>query len=200
MDSQYCLKENRALCEKSISYNDKLAPLFIRNILYSLIPEGTERIYVLGIGSNMISGDSLGPLVGTLLSNLYPKHLTVFGNLQHPLDGVNFIQDFSQISVLKNSFVIAIDSVLGPEDYVNTIVIREGALHPGEALGKKLNPVGDCSMMGVVLKQDHDTANSLLYTNLHLIYTMAMSIAKGISLSVRQYFHYPANHPILNVR
>lgn len=88
MDSQYCLKENRALCEKSISYNDKLAPLFIRNILYSLIPEGTERIYVLGIGSNMISGDSLGPLVGTLLSNLYPKHLTVFGNLQHPLDGV----------------------------------------------------------------------------------------------------------------
>ncbi|WP_299088499.1 DUF1256 domain-containing protein [uncultured Metabacillus sp.] len=75
------MNRKRAMLEGIIPYNHKLAPLFIRNTLYSLIPEGTEHIYVVGIGSNLINGDSLGPFVGTLLQDLYPEHLSIIGNL-----------------------------------------------------------------------------------------------------------------------
>jgi putative sporulation protein YyaC len=182
--------------EKIIPYNHRLAPLFIRDTLYSLIPEGIQHIYVVGIGSNMINGDSLGPFVGTLLNNLFPNHLTVLGNLQFPLDATTLVPEFSSIDLPKNSFVIAIDSVLGSESIVNSIVVQEGSLQPGKGLAQNLPSIGDCSIMGVVLKNDLAIESSLLYTNLHLVYTMATTIAKGLSLAVRQYFNYPSDHPI----
>ncbi|WP_051633765.1 spore protease YyaC [Bacillus sp. UNC41MFS5] len=185
------------LFEKIIPFNHKLAPLFIRDSLHSIIPEGTEHIFVIGIGSNIINGDSLGPFVGTLLHNLYPQHLTVVGNLQSPLDGQTLVPKVSQITLPQNSFVIAIDSVLGSERIVNSIVVRDGSLLPGSGLGKKLPAIGDCSIMGVVLENDPTLECSLLSTNLHLIYTMATNIAKGISLAIRQYYKYPSCHPLL---
>ncbi|OAS88610.1 hypothetical protein A6K24_16160 [Metabacillus litoralis] len=185
------------MLEGIIPYSHKLAPLFIRNTLYNLIPEGTEHIYVVGIGSNLINGDSLGPFVGTLLQDMYPNHLTVLGNLKSPLDATTIVPRFSGIALPNNSFVVAIDSVLGSEGIVNTIVVREGSLRPGSGLGHNLPSIGDCSVMGVVLENDPAVESSLFYTNLHLIYTMATNIAKGISLAIRQYFKYPSDHPIL---
>jgi putative sporulation protein YyaC len=182
--------------DRIFPFNHKLAPLFIRDTLHSLIPEGTQHIYVIGIGSNVINGDSLGPFVGTLLHNRYPNHLTVMGNLQYPLDAQTLVPKFSRMTLPKNSFVIAIDSVLGSEGIVNSIVVQNGSLLPGSGLGKKLPPFGDCSIMGVVLENDPAVECSLLSTNLHLIYTMATNIAKGISLAVRQYYKYPSQHPI----
>ena len=185
--------------EKVIPFNDRLAPLLIRNTLYSLIPEGTKHIFVVGIGSNLISGDSLGPFVGTLLGNCFPQHLTVLGNLEFPMDATTIGPEFSQFNIPNNSFVISIDSVLGSADFVNSIVLRRGPLQPGLGLGHNLPPIGDCSVMGVVLTNEAVLGSHLLYTNLHLIYTMATNIAKGISLAVRQFFHYPSDHPILHV-
>jgi putative sporulation protein YyaC len=187
-----------SLFERMIPFNHKLAPLFIRDSLYSIIPDGTEHIFVIGIGSNVINGDSLGPFVGTLLHNLYPNHLSVFGNLQSPLDAQTLVPQVSRITLPQNSFVIAIDSVLGSERLVNSIVVRDGSLLPGSGLGKNLPPIGDCSIMGVVLENNPTLECSLLSTNLHFIYTMATNIAKGISLAVRQYYKYPSHHPILH--
>lgn len=180
-----------------IPYNSKLAPLFIRNTLYSIIPKETKHIYVVGIGSNQISGDSLGPFVGTLLQDKFPEHLSVLGNLQFPLDASNIEKEFAQISFPTNSFVIAIDSVLGSKKIVNSIVIQEGSLRPGEGIGQQLPTIGDCSIMGVVLENDPTIHASLFHTNLHLIYTMTTNIAKGICLAVRQFFNYPSHYPIL---
>jgi putative sporulation protein YyaC len=183
-----------------IPYYHRLAPLFIRQALYSLIPEGTQHIYVIGIGSSRINGDSLGPFVGTLLKNSYPDHLTVLGNLQSPLDAITLVSEVTTYPFRKNSFVLAVDSVFGSEDMVNSIVVNEGAIIPGVGLGNSLPPIGDSSITGIVLENDPALKNSLLCTDLNLIYTMATSIAKGISLTIRQYFKYPSDQPILPVR
>lgn len=180
-----------------IPYNDRLAPLYIRQALYALIPDGTEHIYVIGIGSSRINGDSLGPFVGSLLKNNFPNHLTVLGNLQAPLDATTLIPELGQISFQKNSFVLAIDSVLGSEEFVNSIVVKDDPIVPGVGLGNILPPIGNCGITGVVLENDPALKNSLLCTDLNLVYTMATSIAKGISLTVRQYFQYPSYQPIL---
>lgn len=194
---QHPLKQARPFNKKVISYDHKLAPMLIRNELLSIIPANIEHIYIAGIGSNLINGDSLGPFVGTLLENIYCEHLTIIGSLQSPLDAQTLTEQISHLSFSPNSFVIAVDSVLGPKNYVNTIVIRDGALLPGEGLGQNLPAVGDCSVMGVVLEDNPALESSLFYTNLHMIYTMALTIARGISLAVRQYFHYPLDQPIL---
>lgn len=183
-----------------IPYNHRLAPLFIRQALYSLIPQGTQHIYVIAIGSSRISGDSLGPFVGSLLKNIYSDHLTVLGNLQDPLDATTLVPELNHVSFQKNSFVLAIDTVLGSEELLNNIAVNDGPFVPGIGLGNILPPIGDCSITGVVLKNDPALKNSLLYTDLNLIYTMATSIAKGISLTVRQYFNYPSDQPILPYR
>lgn len=185
------------ILQEHIPYNHKLAPLFIRNALYSIIPKETQHLYVVGIGSNQINGDSLGPFVGTLLQDLYPDHLTVLGTLRSPLDATTLVPELSNFNSLKDSFIIAIDSVLGTREMINTIVVRNSSMQPGVGLGHNLPSIGDCSIMGVVLENDSSLQHSLLYTNLDLIYTMAAYIAKGISLTVRQFFKYPSKHPIL---
>lgn len=50
MLNRYEVDGKLTMSEGIIPYNHKLAPLFIRNTLYSLIPEGTEHFYVIGIG------------------------------------------------------------------------------------------------------------------------------------------------------
>lgn len=182
-----------------IPYNDRLAPLYIREALYSLIPDGTEHIYVIGIGSSRINGDSLGPFVGSLLKNNFPDRLTVHGNLQAPLEATTLVPELAQLPFRKNSFVLAIDSVLGSKEFVSSIVVKNGPIVPGVGVGNILPPIGNCSITGVVLENDPALKDSLLCTDLHLIYTMATSIAKGISLTVRQYFNYPSDRSILVV-
>lgn len=180
-----------------IPYNHRLAPLYIRQALYSLIPDGTEHIYVVGIGSSRINGDSLGPFVGTLLNNCFTERLTVLGNLQSPLDATTLVQALTPFTFRRNSFVLAVDSVFGSEEMVNSIVVNDGPMVPGIGLGHILPPIGDCSIKGVILENDPALRNSLLCTDLHLVYTMAAAIAKGISLTVRQYFKYPSDHSLL---
>ncbi|MED1202218.1 spore protease YyaC [Heyndrickxia acidicola] len=180
-----------------IPYNDKLAPLYIRNILHTLIPSSTQTIYVLGIGSNRITGDSLGSLVGTLLHNLYPRHMKIIGCLASPLDAVTFIPRLSHTNFPEKSFVITVDSALGTIETKNSMVIRKGPFQPGAGLGHSFPFIGDCSVMGVVHEKDAAAENSLVFTNLHLIYTMAINIAKGISLAVRQFYRYPSDEPLL---
>jgi len=197
MSIQNSEKETQTPSTKMIPYNHTLAPLFIRDALFSLIPERTEHIYVIGIGSNQISGDSLGPFVGTLLYDIYPNHLTIIGDLQNPIDASTILSEISRLRLPKNTFIVAIDSVLGSEELLNSIVVQNGAIRPGQGLGKILPSIGDCRVMGVVLENDPVRNESLLCTNLHLIYTMATNIAKGISLAVRQYYKYPAQHPVL---
>jgi putative sporulation protein YyaC len=182
-----------------IPYNHRLAPLYIRQALYSFIPDGTEHIYVVGIGSSRINGDSLGPFVGTMLNNCFTERLTVLGNLQFPLDATTLVQEVTPITFRRNSFVLAVDSVFGSEEMVNSIVVNGGSMVPGIGLGNILPPIGDCSIKGVILENDPALKNTLLCTDLHLVYTMAAAIAKGISLTVRQYFKYPSDHSILQI-
>ncbi|OQP07800.1 spore protease YyaC [Geobacillus sp. 46C-IIa] len=180
---------------RPIPYSDPLAPLLIRNELFSLLPAHTRHLTVVCIGSNRINGDSLGPFVGTLLENVYPDHLTVIGTLQEPVDATNLRFVHERLNE-RGSYVLAIDSIVGPRPFVHTIAIRPGALAPGTALGKSLPRIGDVSIMGVMMEETADMS-TLPYTNLHIVYQMAKVIALGLSLTVRQRYGYESSAPLL---
>ncbi|MFC0295984.1 spore protease YyaC [Geobacillus jurassicus] len=181
---------------RSISYCDPLAPLLIRNELFSLLPNDIRRLTVVCIGSNRINGDSLGPFVGTLLENVYPDHLTVIGTLKRPVDATNIQRVHQQLPKEPNSYVLAVDSIVGPRPFVHTIAIRPGALAPGTALGHSLPSIGDISIMGVIMEDSADI-DTLPYTNLHIVYQMAKAIALGLSLTIRQRYGYAPSAPLL---
>ncbi|WP_031404791.1 spore protease YyaC [Geobacillus vulcani] len=181
---------------RPIPYSDPLAPLLIRNELFSLLPAHIGHLTVVCIGSNRINGDSLGPFVGTLLENAYPDHLTVIGTLKRPVDATNIERVHQQLLKNPNSYVLAVDSIVGPRPFVHTIAIRPGALAPGTGLGHSLPSIGDLSIMGVMMEDTADIT-ALPYTNLHVVYQMAKAIALGLSLTVRQRYGYAPSAPLL---
>ncbi|MFX3659069.1 MAG: spore protease YyaC [Ectobacillus sp.] len=181
-----------------IPYNDPLAPLFIRNSLFSFLPNEIQKLTVLCIGSNRINGDSLGPFVGTLLQDAFPQHVTVIGSLQNPVDAPHLEKAVAQLDERSGNFLVSVDSIIGSKEHVHTIAIRQGALRPGSGLGKNLPAVGDASIMGVVLEESDNPFHALSYTNLNIVYQMARSIATGIALAARQHFGYEAHLPLLS--
>ncbi|MCM3584304.1 spore protease YyaC [Mesobacillus maritimus] len=193
---QQTIDRNPELLSK-ISYKKPYAPMLIRNHLFTIIPKETKYIYVMAIGSNSIIGDSIGPFVGTLLTGQYPKHLTVIGTLASPLDATTLETRIEEVHFPNNSFVIAVDSAIGPPSYVQSIVITKQPLQPGKALHHELPTVGHCGILAVMLENQKNIASKLIYSDLNVAYSMARTIALGISLAVRQFYQYPAEQPIL---
>lgn len=102
-----------------------------------------REIVFLCIGSDRYVGDSLGPLVGTLLreSNV-PYH--VYGTLKEPVHAFNLKDMLKDINKqLKKPLIISIDACLGEKSQVGYITFNKGPLAPGGALEKILPKVGD---------------------------------------------------------
>lgn len=102
--------------------------------------------FFLGVGTDRLTGDCLGPMVGTMLKN--KGYENVLGTIDHPVHAKNLEEKIKEIP--KNVTVIAIDSALGKRRDVGKISLTKGKLHAGMALGKDLTPVGDFHINGIV--------------------------------------------------
>ncbi|MCL2556751.1 MAG: spore protease YyaC [Firmicutes bacterium] len=114
----------------------------LKNKLSFLI--GAKQVVIVCIGTDLLSGDCLGPLVGQMLiENKAPCF--VYGTLKFPITAlnVNKVNEFIR-QKHKGQIVLAIDSAVG--DKVGNIRINKGAIEPGSALNKGLTPIGDVSI------------------------------------------------------
>src|SRR5690625_3154973 len=70
-----------------------------------------QSIIVLCIGTDRSTGDSLGPLTGTLLQNKKLRYMNVYGTLHEPVHALNLE---SYISLIQREhsfpFIIAVDA------------------------------------------------------------------------------------------
>lgn len=98
------------------------------------------------IGTDLVGGDCLGPIVGQLLikSNV-PAY--VYGTLDRPITATNLCEYYEFIRSNHSAPLIAVDSCVGKD--VGQISVAKGALRPGAASGKKLPAVGDISVTAV---------------------------------------------------
>src|SRR5690625_4281148 len=128
------------------------------------------------IGTDRSTGDSLGPLVGTNLSQL---GYDVIGTLHEPCHAVNLDEMIEKIPSEK--IIIAIDASLG--DYTNVGKVRfgKGPLKPGAGLQKELTPVGDYHVAGVVNVSGFMEYFVLQNTRLSLVIDMAARITDAIT-------------------
>lgn len=132
------------------------------------------------IGTDRYIGDCLGPLTGTFLSKLSIK-TPVFGTLDNPVHAINLAKNIIEV---KKRFpihrIIAIDACLGTTDNIGSIQIKYGPIHPGKGVGKKLPPVGDISIIGIVDSAEHGEFLSVHNIRLSLVMKMAEIITKGV--------------------
>ncbi|WP_240675955.1 spore protease YyaC [Ammoniphilus sp. CFH 90114] len=136
-----------------------------------------EDIIFLCIGSDRSVGDSLGPLVGTMLEeNQVPYR--IYGTLENPVHAFNLEDILKEINKrFKKPLIFSIDACLGEQDQVGHVYVKEGPLVPGRALEKVLPQVGDYHIVGMV--NYIDPLPSMQFLNDTRLYTV-MNLAKRI--------------------
>lgn len=144
----------------------------------SWLPKSPTEYVVVCIGTDRSTGDALGPLTGTLLSELKPKHMTIYGTLHQPVHAKN-LNEFIQLIQQKhrNAFIIAVDACLGKSSSVGDIIAIQEPLKPGAALNKNLPELGDIHLTGVVNINGFMEHAVLQNTRLSIVKDMANKLA-----------------------
>jgi len=138
------------------------------------------------IGTDRCIGDSLGPLVGYNLKNLNVNY-PVYGTIYDPIHAVNLKDNLKYLKIkYPDHNIIAVDASLGNPKSVGTIQFREGPIYPGKGVGKKLPPVGDYSLIGVVDSIDKFSSTNIHQVRLSLVMEMAEVITSSIYLATHR--------------
>ena len=123
---------------------------FQKQLLYMIQKYNKQQLPLLFvcIGTPNISGDCLGPLIGSVLENQIPA--MIYGTLDHPVHALNCEEIFHKIKKQhQKPFIIAIDAALGTLAQSGYILLKKGPLFPGKGVGKKLPPIGHLHISGV---------------------------------------------------
>src|SRR5699024_10564239 len=119
--------------------------------LINYLPTSLAPIIVLCIGTDRSTGDSLGPLTGTLLSNKQPRHLAVYGTLHQLVHKINLQDTIHEIDqTFSNPYIIAVDAALVKTKSFGHISTLNRPLQLVTALNKQLPAGGDAYISGVV--------------------------------------------------
>ncbi len=164
--------------------SDQFAYEALGRELYNLLENSRERsqpIIILCIGTDRVTGDSLGPLVGhQLLASA--NNFIIYGNLEQPVHAINLVETLEQIyQEYENPYVIAIDASLGTKDHIGYVTLRQGPLKPGQGISKDLPPIGDISITGIVNLSGKPGAFLLQNTRLYTVMKLVDCIALGIN-------------------
>ncbi len=168
-----------------INSYDKNAALMVKNTLKPIIYEKMNthtHIVVLCIGTDRVTGDSLGPFVGDRLTE--KGGVWVFGTIHKPVHAKNLQNALKFISSRGKPLVIAVDAALG--SHIGHITIADEGLKPGTALAKELPSAGHIGITGIVNSDGIGGIKILQSTRLSRVMDMSEVIAEGIRGAVME--------------
>lgn len=153
---------------------------FLERLLRDLDPGRSRPLVLVAIGTDRLTGDSLGPLVGSRARELAPG-LPIYGTLEGPVHAVNLAATIKEINqAYREPLVVAVDACLGQARNVGTVSIGRGSLHPGTGVHKDLPPVGEVFISGVVNVGGFLEFLVLQNTRLCLVMQLADCIARAL--------------------
>ncbi|MBR2322788.1 MAG: spore protease YyaC [Clostridia bacterium] len=139
----------------------------------------TDKPVIICVGSDLVVGDSLGPIVGSeLIKNLQGKAF-VYGTLDSPVTAkeIPVIQD--EIKKLHPySKILVIDAAVGNKEEIGYVKISSVGIKPGLGVNKNLPIIGDVSVIGIV--SDKNDKNLNFSTRFSLVYKLLSDIVSGI--------------------
>ena len=139
----------------------------------------TDKPVIICVGSDLVVGDSLGPIVGSeLIKNLQGKAF-VYGTLDSPVTAkeIPVIQD--EIKKLHPySKILVIDAAVGNREEIGYVKISSVGIKPGLGVNKNLPIIGEVSVIGIVSYKNEKNLN--FSTRFSLVYKLLSDIVSGI--------------------
>ena len=138
---------------------------------------------VVCVGSDLAIGDSLGPIVGSMLKfKTQGLGVFVYGTLASPVTA-------KEISCLRNFLkethgdaqILAVDAAVGEKGDIGLVKIHDTPLLPGAGANKDLGKIGDITLMGIVAEKSLTNYALLNTTRLNLVYSLAQIISDGLA-------------------
>jgi putative sporulation protein YyaC len=156
-----------------------------------------DKIVIICIGTDRSTGDSLGPLVGTMLSQSSIKDkVVIMGTLEYPVHAKNLERTIEEINEkYKDYTVIAIDACLGNRDSIGNIIVNDKPLYPGAAMDKALPPVGDISITGIINISGSLEFMIIQNTRLYIVNGLVKAIANIVENAINRYHRKRFGNP-----
>lgn len=137
-----------------------------------------DELAFLCIGTDRSTGDSLGPLVGTMLEER--GFGRVFGTLKEPCDAER-LPKVAEALAMQGAVVLAIDACLGRPESVGAYLVSDGPLTPARSVGRGFPPVGAYSVAAIVNENGPKPYFTLQTTSLGRVIGMATVIADALT-------------------
>lgn len=139
---------------------------------------------IICVGSDKISGDSLGPITGSMLiKKLALPQIFVLGSLESTVTAkeVNYLNTFVK-QTYKKRLIICVDSAVGAYSDVGAIKISDSSLMPGSGVNKKTEKIGDVSIQGVVAEKGLLSRTALAEVRMSMVYKMSDIISQALAI------------------
>jgi putative sporulation protein YyaC len=144
------------------------------NLLYN-----TDKPVIICVGSDLVIGDSLGPIIGTKLVEKLQGKAFIYGTLQSPITAKEISVIKTEIKLLHPySKILVIDAAVGGEEEIGCVKISQVGIKPGLGIGKDLPVIGDVSIIGIVSNKKDKNLN--FSTRFSLVYALVCDIVKGV--------------------
>ncbi len=174
---------------KRVHIDDKNSSVLLHSVISNLMSKlkynSNRNLVILCIGTDRSTGDSLGPLTGTLLMKTGMLPAEVIGNIHNPVHASNLQEIIEEIkNKYRNPFIIAIDAGLGKQSSVGYIDVKKGPLKPGTGVNKQLPEIGDMHITGLVNVGGYMEYLVLQSTRLSIVLKMAETISSALNLSL----------------
>lgn len=162
---------------------------FINDFSYIFNKVKSQREYpevtFLCVGTDRITGDCFGPLVGSKLIEKLKKYnysnINVYGSLEENLSYQNIKENTKNIN--NKSIIIVIDAALSKKENIGKIFVSNAKTVLGKSLERNKIEIGDISIKSVVAK-DYKIAKynfkALQNISLSGVITLANIVSEGI--------------------
>lgn len=150
-----------------------------------------SSIVFLCVGTDRITGDSFGPIIGHNLKKLFnsAKNVAIIGDLENTVSYLNIENVINKICKdYSNPFIVSIDSALSKnKDNIGKIFIDKGGLVLGSSISREKYIIGDMHVKGVIARDlCNPKKNFYLMQNirLNMVMKMAEIVSNGIYESI----------------
>ena len=151
-----------------------------------------RQLVVVCFGTPSISGDSLGPEVGTLLKEDSRFPAFVYGTLDRPVTGRNMEEWMTFVrEAHEGAVVLAVDACLGDAAHLGRISVRNDGVCPA-AVGGRKKRFGDVGIIAVVGDKKGDALTELMQANAVYVSELAGKVADLIKRAVQNLSLRPA--------
>jgi len=161
-------------------YDEPDAAAALLEVLSRVLAEAEAEPVFLCIGSDRHILDCFGPLTGSMVLEQAPGS-PVFGSLKYPLHARNLNQRLPEIrKEYPAGYEIAIDASLSGIEEIGMLKMRQGPLHPGLAVARRLPPAGRLSITGVVGTTRDKRKIAQQYGSIEPVYHLARLLSSVI--------------------